>query len=409
MHILLPILLLMEHPAAAFAPASPLPRLLSLRSGNQEPKTASSSTKLSAANESSAAAAAAAASTPKEELEIFHSFTEFLLEKQAEIIAQLEELEAQQHSSATFSKDAWGIFENLKEKSALPKVGAGGITRVIQGGSIIEKGACSLTVIQNGVLSPERARAIRARQPKEDDDDNDNDDDEEDDFVIGSGDFYSAAALSIVFHSRSPMVPTFRSDVRIFLVQDVSSKERKRPVMAWFGGGADLTPYYLFDEDVTFFHTMYKDVCESNGQDYAALKKCCDDYFYLPARSEHRGTGGIFFDDMEADEVGIFEFVQAVANTWMPSWLPIVEKRQPLKYTDQQKQWQKLRRGRYLEFNLLYDRGVKFGLQTANPRVEGVMVSAPPEIAFEYKHEVAPGSEEERLLEILKHPIDWTQ
>ena len=110
------------------------------------------------------------------------------------------------------------------------------------------------------------------------------------------------------------MVPTFRSDVRIFLVQDVSSKEKNRPVMAWFGGGADLTPYYLFDEDISFFHNMYKDVCESHGQDHAAMKKCCDDYFYLPARSEHRGTGGIFFDDMEADEDGIFEFVQAVGK-----------------------------------------------------------------------------------------------
>ena len=260
----------------------------------------------------------------KEELEIFERFTQFLRQKQTDIIAQLEALEDEttSGSGAKFCNDAWGIFEDLEKTEYLPRVGAGGITRVIQGGNIIEKGACSLTVIQNGVLSPERARAIRARQPPEEDDDEDSngnkteddDDDDDDDFVIGSGDFYSAAALSIVFHSRSPMVPTFRSDVRIFLVQDVSSKERNRPVMAWFGGGADLTPYYLFDEDVTFFHNMYKDVCETNKQDYAAMKKCCDDYFFLPARSEHRGTGGIFFDDMEADEDGIFEFVQDVGK-----------------------------------------------------------------------------------------------
>ncbi|CAB9526480.1 Oxygen-dependent coproporphyrinogen-III oxidase [Seminavis robusta] len=334
---------------------------------------------------------------PKEELEIFERFSNFLQAKQREIIAQIEEIDG---SGQTFSKNTWGIFDT--DSDDLPKVGAGGITRVIQGGNVVEKGACSLTIIQNGVLSAERAAAIRARQPKDDDDD-----DEDDDFLIGSGDFYSAAALSIVLHSRSPMVPTFRSDVRIFLVQDVSSKERTRPVMAWFGGGADLTPYYLIEEDIRFFHNKYKEVCESYGQSYPDMKKCCDDYFYLPARSEHRGTGGIFFDDMEADEEGVLDFVQAVADAWMPSWLPIVEKRQPLDYTDEQKQWQKLRRGRYLEFNLLYDRGVKFGLQTANPRVEGVMVSAPPEIAFEYNHVVAEGSEEEKLMKILKNPIDW--
>jgi coproporphyrinogen III oxidase len=168
-----------------------------------------------------------------------------------------------------------------------------------------------------------------------------------------------------------------------------------------------LTPYYLFDDDVKFFHTKYKEVCESYGQSYQEMKKCCDDYFFLPARSEHRGTGGIFFDDMEADKEGVVDFVQAVADAWMPSWLPLVKKRQPLDYSSEQKHWQKLRRGRYLEFNLLYDRGVKFGLQSPNPRVEGVMVSAPPEIAFEYNHVVDDDSPEGKLMKILKKPIDW--
>ena len=136
------------------------------------------------------------------------------------------------------------------------------------------------------------------------------------------------------------------------------------------------------------------------------MKKACDDYFYLPARSEHRGTGGIFFDDMDMDQASLV-FVQGVTDTWMPSWLPIVKNRQDIPVTDQQRQWQLLRRGRYLEFNLLYDRGVKFGLANANPRVEGVMVSAPPLIAFEYNHNVEPGSEEDRLLQILKQPTEW--
>ena len=136
------------------------------------------------------------------------------------------------------------------------------------------------------------------------------------------------------------------------------------------------------------------------------MKQACDDYFYLPARSEHRGVGGIFFDDMPSSEQTL-SFVSDVVDSWMPSWFPIIEKRRHLEYTSQQRQWQLLRRGRYLEFNLLYDRGVKFGLANANPRVEGVMVSAPPLIAWEYNHDVEEGSEEARLMDILKQPIDW--
>jgi coproporphyrinogen III oxidase len=271
----------------------------------------------------------------------------------------------------------------------------------LQGGNVVEKGACSLTMIRRGILTIERAAAIRARQ-----------EDANDKGSIQPGDIYSAAALSIVFHSKSPMVPTFRSDVRIFVVQ--SQKEKNsggaQPSLAWFGGGADLTPYYLFDEDITFFHDIYRDLCQGNAdQDeysYEALKRQCDEYFYLPARAEHRGTGGIFFDDLVATPESL-AFVQGVAQAWMPSWLPIIQKRQQLPYTEQQKQWQLLRRGRYLEFNLLYDRGVKFGLANANPRVEGVMVSAPPLIAWEYNHHIEEASEEARLMKILKEPKEW--
>lgn len=171
-----------------------------------------------------------------------------------------------------------------------------------------------------------------------------------------------------------------------------------------------MTPYFLYDDDISFFHGLYRDLCGKQGNDevfsYDVMKKACDDYFYLPARSEHRGTGGIFFDDMVMDHESL-AFVKGVTNTWMPSWLPIVQKRQAVPVTDQQRNWQLLRRGRYLEFNLLYDRGVKFGLANANPRVEGVMVSAPPLIAFEYNPKVEAGSEEDRLLQILKQPKDW--
>ena len=322
--------------------------------------------------------------------QMFEAFVDFLVQKQSEIIVELEDYE---EGSATFSRDAWGVFDHPDNKQS-PSAKSGGLTRVIQGGNIIEKGACSLTVIREGVLSADRASTIRARQ----------------DISIQEGDKYAAAALSMVLHSRSPHVPTFRSDVRVFCVTTAGENGQEPQTLAWFGGGADLTPYFLYDEDISFFHGLYKNLCDKQDNEavfsYASMKQACDEYFYLPARSEHRGTGGIFFDDMFMDAKSL-TFVKGVTDTWMPSWLPIVKKRQEYPVTERQRQWQLLRRGRYLEFNLLYDRGVKFGLANANPRVEGVMVSAPPLIAFEYNHKVEPGSEEARLLEILKQPKDW--
>eukprot|EP00980_Cylindrotheca_fusiformis_P028967 scaffold22680_cov107-Cylindrotheca_fusiformis.AAC.36 len=325
---------------------------------------------------------------------VFFEFVDFLTELQSSIIDEVETMDG---SGETFSKDTWGVFdENNFNGTSL----SGGITRVIQGGNVVEKGACSLTLIRRGILSAERAAAIRSRQDLD---------------SIRPGDVYSAAALSIVLHSRSPMVPTFRSDVRIFFVEADGGKT----TMAWFGGGADLTPYYLFDDDVTFFHNMCptplpihnSNTCPHNSTIIhpSSIVICVTNIIPMmnfPIGSEHRGTGGIFFDDMEATPDAM-EFVQGVAKAWMPSWRPIVEKRNNTKYTEQQKQWQLLRRGRYLEFNLLYDRGVKFGLANANPRVEGVMVSAPPLIAFEYNHQIEEGSEEARLMDILKNPKEW--
>jgi coproporphyrinogen III oxidase len=320
----------------------------------------------------------------------FEDFVEYLIAKQSAIIDLIEKKE---EGSATFSRDAWGIFEASSddENSNSSSNPSGGLTRVLQGGNIIEKGACSLTVIRQGTLSEERAATIRARQDQT--------------VSIQQGDTYSAAALSMVLHSRSPHVPTFRSDVRIFCVKSGED------TLAWLGGGADLTPYYLYDDNISFFHSLYRDLCDRHATNdpnlsYAALKQGCDDYFYLPARSEHRGTGGIFFDDLTvtADSLA---FTKGVVDTWMPSWFPIVDQRNNIPATDKQRQWQLLRRGRYLEFNLLYDRGVKFGLANANPRVEGIMVSAPPLIAFEYNHVVESGSEEDRLLQILKNPKEW--
>jgi coproporphyrinogen III oxidase len=306
--------------------------------------------------------------------ETFDDFVEFLQTKQTEIIRQIEQLESSFSSEATFGDDPWSNGNST------------GRTRVLQGGTVVDKGACSLTVIRNGILTAERAKNIKSRSLQQ---------------GVNAGDEYFAAALSMVLHSSHPMVPTFRSDVRIFLV-----KPTKGETVAWLGGGADLTPSYLFDEDVSFFHSTYKELCQEHGQDHAALKAACDDYFYLPARSEHRGTGGIFMDDIAVTPSSI-AFTKGVVEAWMPSWFPIVKKRQVMTFTEQEKQWQLLRRGRYLEFNLLYDRGVKFGLANANPRTEGVMVSAPPMIAYEYNHKVEPGSREDKILQVLRQPKDW--
>lgn len=267
---------------------------------------------------------------------LFDDLVEFLKRQQEAIIAEIEG-SIELSSGAKFSKDTWGVFASDTVTDATTK--SGGITRVLQGGSTVEKGACSLTLIRDGVLTADRAATIRARQ--------------ESDVTIQAGDTYSAAALSIVLHSRSPMVPTFRSDVRVFLVTAANGSS-----WAWFGGGADLTPYYLFPDDIRYFHGLYQTLCSDHvlGKQfsYEAMKGACDQYFYLPARQEHRGTGGIFFDDIKVT-LDTLQFVKSVSSTWMPSWLPIVAKRQQTPFTASQKQWQKLRRGRYLEFNLLYD------------------------------------------------------
>lgn len=260
-------------------------------------------------------------------LPLFEEFSSFLQKKQKEIIADIENIDSEK-----FSNDRWGMFE----EDCDPSLKSGGITRVIQGGKVVEKGACSLTLLRGGKLTAERAASIQGRQGK-------------DAISVKEGDEYYAAALSMVLHTRSPLVPTFRSDVRVFMV-----KPSEGEMVAWFGGGSDLTPYYLFDEDIVSFHQKLKALCdeykdddECKMVDYHEMKKLCDEYFYLPARDEHRGVGGMFFDDMPAT-AKTMQFVQAVTDNWMPSWFPIVDKRNDLEFTEQQRQWQLLRRGRYL-------------------------------------------------------------
>lgn len=316
-------------------------------------------------------------------------FERFVMDTQASVCSDVERMDGA--SGARFNADAW----------RRDGVGSGfGVTRVLEGGDVFEKAAANVSIIR-GVLTPERARAMSARgRPGVD---------------PAGGQSYSAAALSLVFHPRSPMVPTFRADVRRFTVDGVS----------WFGGGADLTPYYLFDEDAEAFHASWRRVCNAHdptrdgadeddvsGALHERCKRWCDDYFYIPARKEHRGVGGIFFDDMsddtspsDASPSDAEAFTRAVAREWTPSYEPIVERRRDAPFDEANEKWHHQRRGRYVEFNLLYDRGVRFGLDGG--RVESIMVSAPPRVRWDY--DVAPpeGSEEARLVEVLRNPRAW--
>jgi coproporphyrinogen III oxidase len=297
------------------------------------------------------------------------SFASFLSEQQALIVAEIEALDG----GATFCADAWERDD-----------GSSGLTRVIAGGDVVEKGCVSCSYVR-GVLTPERAAAMSARGRGGVD--------------PGGGQRFVASALSLVLHARSPNVPTLRGDARRFVVLD----EDGAPAAAWFGGGCDLTPCRLYDADAAAFHAYWRDAVEAVAPGgYAAMKAACDTYFYLPLRREHRGVGGIFFDDRAGD--GAEALARATIAGMIASWRPIVEKRRSERYGDDDRAWQLERRGRYLEFNLLNDRGVKFGLSP--DAIERIMVSAPPLISWTYRKEPA-NDDQARLLEVLREPRDW--
>ena len=361
------------------------------------------------------------------------AFESFVVELQASVCAALERIETEAFEiGSDVVRDASATRPAVFREDAYARSGTGsgfGVTRVMENGGVFEKAAANVSVIR-GTLSPERAAAMSARgRPGVD---------------PTGGQTYAAAALSLVFHPRSPMVPTFRADVRRFTVDGVGS---------WYGGGADLTPYYLFDEDAVAFHAHYRNVCaahDATGALHARCKKWCDEYFYIPARGEHRGVGGVFFDDMSDDETGSANddsnddanddaspspetmidrsivdaseaseasrseasprdagsFTRAVGLGWIDSYEPIVKRRWSVPYDAANEKWHHQRRGRYVEFNLLYDRGVRFGLDGG--RVESIMVSAPPRVRWDYDAKPAPGSEEARLVETLRNtPKEW--
>jgi len=262
--------------------------------------------------------------------------------------------------------------------------GGGGKTRVIADGDVFEKGGVNTSVVSGEVSD------IMRQQLKID------------------GAKWFACGLSMVIHPSNPFVPTTHANWRYFELYD----ENDNVIDCWFGGGADLTPYYLFEEDARHFHATLKKACDPFGEEiYPKYKKWCDEYFNNAHRGiETRGIGGVFYDHLkptaEMDTEKLFAFQQANGNCFTDAYIPIVEKRKNTPYTAENKFWQEIRRGRYVEFNLIHDRGTIFGLKT-NGRTESILMSLPPTVRFVYDYQPAPGSEEEKLLRVCQHPVEW--
>lgn len=292
---------------------------------------------------------------------------EFLLSLQASICGGLETEDGQ----ATFQTDQW-------ERDA----GGSGITRVIGDGAVFEKGGVNFSHVF-GEAMPASATAARPEL---------------------AGRAYQAMGVSLVIHPENPFVPTSHANFRLF----VAEKENEEPVW-WFGGGYDLTPYYGFEEDCVHWHQTARRACADFGPDYyEKFKKWCDEYFYLKHRDEPRGVGGLFFDDF--NELGFeksFAFVQSMANSYLDAYLPIVNKRKATPFEERHRHFQEYRRGRYAEFNLVYDRGTVFGLQSGVGRIESILMSLPPVVRWIYDWHPEAGSEESKLYtDFLKHR-DW--
>lgn len=256
----------------------------------------------------------------------------------------------------------------------------GGVTRVLDDAPVFEKAGVSLADVV-GRLSPRIAERMGV-EPQE----------------------FLATGISLVLHPRSPMVPTVHMNLRfISLTGDDVPKDRPR---AWFGGGVDLTPYYLFEDDARHFHGKLRAVCRRHDPEfYSRFKKWCDEYFRIPHRNEARGIGGIFFDYLAADDAA-FSFVRDVGNVFLDAYEPIVDRRKDAPWYDRERDWQLVRRGRYTEFNLVYDRGTLFGLETGG-RTESILMSLPPMARWRYDHRPRPQSREAELLEVLREPREW--
>ncbi|HCA5308748.1 TPA: oxygen-dependent coproporphyrinogen oxidase [Acinetobacter baumannii] len=295
---------------------------------------------------------------------------EFLLDLQARICAGLEQQEKAGGGTAEFIIDDWERPE-----------GGGGRSRVLQNGTVIEKGGVMFSHINISKLPA----SATERHPQ----------------IAGAK--AQALGVSLVIHPKNPNIPTSHANVRLF----VAELEGQDPIW-WFGGGFDLTPFYPDDQDVLNWHQAAYDLCKPFGDNvYAEHKEWCDDYFYLKHRDEQRGVGGLFFDDLNCwDFETCFKYIQAVGNGYLNAILPIFEKHREQPYTEAQREFQLYRRGRYVEYNLVYDRGTLFGLQTGG-RIESILVSLPNLAAWSYRPEWDEDSPEKRLTDYYLKPRDW--
>ena len=295
-------------------------------------------------------------------------FSTYIDQLQNRISSALEEIDG----AARFQIDNW-------ERPG----GGGGQSRVLENGAVFEKGGVNVSKVYGQLPEPMKAY-----------------------LKVVQGDFF-ACGISLVIHPNSPLVPTVHANFRYFELYD----NNKKVVDQWFGGGIDLTPYYLFDEDVVHFHQQCKSVCDAHDPAfYQTFKDKCDRYFWNTHRNEARGVGGLFFDYCRAsDERSIeqwFDFVTAAGDAFLDCYTPIVNKRKDLPFGPEQRNWQELRRGRYVEFNLIHDKGTLFGLKTQG-RIESILMSLPPAVQWKYNVSPAPDSEEERLVRVLQKPINW--
>eukprot|EP00188_Purpureofilum_apyrenoidigerum_P002110 Plantae.Rhodophyta-Purpureofilum_apyrenoidigerum.ctg22613.p1 GENE.Plantae.Rhodophyta-Purpureofilum_apyrenoidigerum.ctg22613~~Plantae.Rhodophyta-Purpureofilum_apyrenoidigerum.ctg22613.p1 ORF type:complete len:387 (+),score=71.74 Plantae.Rhodophyta-Purpureofilum_apyrenoidigerum.ctg22613:112-1272(+) len=301
-------------------------------------------------------------------------FEQMVRKAQDDLCRAIEEVDGE----GKFHEDAW-VREN----------GGGGISRVLQDGKVFEKAGINISVVY-GEMPPEAVKAASDRGVTRD---------------VGYKDGekipFFACGISSVMHPKNPMAPTVHFNYRYF--------ETDRGLY-WFGGGTDLTPAYLFEEDAQHFHQTLKDVCDRHDTSYyTKFKKWCDDYFMIKHRGERRGLGGIFFDDLnEGDKEKIFAFASDCANNVANAYIPIVERRKDASFTPEQKQWQQVRRGRYVEFNLVYDRGTIFGLKTGG-RIESILMSLPLTASWLYDHHPEEGTWEDKTLKVLKTPAEWAK
>lgn len=292
---------------------------------------------------------------------------EYLLALQDRICASIEGLE----EDGAFREDLWDRGSNT----------GGGRTRVLENGEVFEQAGVSFSHVRGSAM-PASATQHRPNL---------------------AGRNFEAMGVSLVIHPRNPYVPTSHANVRFFIAE----KEGEEPIW-WFGGGFDLTPYYGFKEDAIHWHQQARKACQSFGESvYPEYKKWCDEYFFLKHRNEPRGIGGLFFDDLnEGGFEHCFELMQSVGDHYIPAYAPIVERRKKSPYTDRERNFQLYRRGRYVEFNLVYDRGTLFGLQTGG-RTESILMSLPPMVSWRYDWSPEPGSAESELYDVFLQPTEW--